>query len=142
MGEIISSSNGHPHHKFYLLRNHMLSQKHLQRGSLAIALITLIVVLLPRQETAIMTALRIVFGSIYMLFLPGYWLTLSFFQKKEIDLLERFALSFALSISVVPLLTFYINLIGIRITQVSVWCVVAVVIAGNWAWLRFGKKQS
>ncbi|MEI6775120.1 MAG: DUF1616 domain-containing protein [bacterium] len=38
-------------------------------------------------------------------------MTLSFFGKKEIDRLERFALSFALSISVVPLLTFYINLL-------------------------------
>ena len=141
MDEITSSSNGHPHHKFYLLRNHMLSPKHLQRGSLAIALITLIVVLLPWQETAIMTALRIIFGSIYMLFLPGYWLTLSFFQKKEIDLLERFALSFALSISVVPLLTFYINLIGIKITQLSIRWVVTLIILANALYLWYNKRN-
>jgi len=43
-----------------------------------------------------------------------------FFEKGKIDLIERIALSFALSISTVPLLVFYLNLLGVKITRVSV----------------------
>jgi len=75
-----------------------------------ITILMLIIILLPWQENMIIQILRIALGSIYVLFLAGYRTTLSFFKNKEIDRLERFALSFALSISVVPLITFYINL--------------------------------
>ncbi len=107
----------------------MLSRKNLCLGTVAIALLMLILILLPRQDALLIKTLRIIFWSVYVLFLPWYWLTLSFFDAKEIDILERFALSFALSISIVPLLTFYINLIGVKITQVSIRWVVVVVIA-------------
>ncbi|MCX6823390.1 MAG: DUF1616 domain-containing protein, partial [candidate division SR1 bacterium] len=119
-----------------------LTIKQLTLITSGIALMVLLIIFLPWQDVLIIKTLRIIFGSVFVLFLPGYWLTLSFFGSKEIDLLERFALSFALSISVIPLLTFYINLIGVKITQVSVWAVVVVVIAGNWAWLRFRKKKN
>jgi len=62
-----------------------------------------------------------VFGSIYLLFLPGYRLTRVFFSDTEIDALERGALSFALSISMIPLLVFYLNLAGVQISAVMVW---------------------
>ena len=69
---------------------------------------------------------RIVFGSVYVLFLPGFILSYLFFPKtrefdskmKEngaIDWIERVALSFALSIAVVPLAVFYLNLVGVKI---------------------------
>ena len=59
-------------------------------------------------------SLRIVFGSFYVLFLPGHFLTYAFFPKKDIDFIERLTLSFALSIAIVPLLVFYLNLIGMK----------------------------
>ena len=73
---------------------------------------------------------RIVFGSVYVLFIPGFILTYIFFpQTKEfdskdketnaIDWIERIALSFALSIAVVPLIIFYLNLIGLKITLLN-----------------------
>ena len=65
-------------------------------------------------------AFRIVFGSVYVLFLPGLVWTYVFFRKKEIDGLERIALSFALSIAIVPLMVFYLNLIGMKINVLSV----------------------
>lgn len=70
---------------------------------------------------------RIIFGSIYVLFLPGFVISFIFFpktkefeerDKKEkgaIDWIERIALSFALSIAIVPLAVFYLNLIGLKI---------------------------
>lgn len=65
-------------------------------------------------------AFRIVFGSLYVLFLPGFTMSFIFFEKGNIDLLERIALSFALSISVVPLVVFYLNLIGMKINALNV----------------------
>jgi len=78
-------------------------------------------------------SLRIVFGSVYVLFLPGFIISYIFFPKTRefeenkresspenrrlsgIDWLERIALSFALSIAIVPLAVFYLNLIGVKI---------------------------
>jgi uncharacterized membrane protein len=41
-----------------------------------------------------LNVLRIIFGSIFILFLPGYAWSFVFFKKGEIDLIERIALSF------------------------------------------------
>ncbi|MCD6528123.1 DUF1616 domain-containing protein [bacterium] len=71
---------------------------------------------------------RIVFGSVYVLFLPGLVLTFVFFKREEIDIIERIALSFALSIAVVPLLVFYLNLIGMKINPLNVSLVIAGII--------------
>lgn len=63
---------------------------------------------------------RIVFGSVYVLFLPGFIISFIFFKKtEEIDWLERIALSFALSIAIVPLVVFYLNLAGIKINLLN-----------------------
>ena len=69
---------------------------------------------------------RIIFGSVYVLFLPGFIFTYVFFpktketkEKGSIDWIERIALSFALSIAVVPLIIFYLNLAGIPINTLN-----------------------
>jgi len=77
-------------------------------------------------------SLRIVFGSIYVLFLPGFIISYIFFprtkefdeekiekEKGAIDWIERIALSFALSIAIVPLAIFYLNLIGVKINLLN-----------------------
>jgi len=82
---------------------------------------------------------RIIFGSLYILFLPGLALSFAFFKKDEIDIIERIALSFALSIAVVPLVVFYLNLIGMKITALNVSLVVAAIIGlgiGLFYWKR------
>jgi hypothetical protein len=71
-----------------------------------------------------MQGFRIVFGSVYVLFLPGLIVSFLFFAGKEIDILERIALSFALSIAVVPLVVFYLNLTGLIINAVNVSLVI------------------
>ena len=71
-------------------------------------------------------SLRIIFGSVYVLFLPGFIMSYIFFSKTKefdseekesnsIDWIERIALSFALSIAFVPLAVFYVNLVGVNI---------------------------
>jgi len=85
---------------------------------------------------SILSSLRIVFGSIYVLFIPGFIISYIFFprtmefegkkenedkegKKHSVDLIERIALSFALSIAIVPLAVFYLNLIGIKINTLN-----------------------
>jgi len=72
-----------------------------------------------------MNILITIISAVFVLFLPGFVLSFAFFEKKKIDSIERLALSFALSIATVPLIVFYTNLIGIRIT---IWSVITEVI--------------
>lgn len=79
----------------------------------------------------IVDSLRIGAGSIWLLFLPWYRLTAARFKNDSIDILEKLALSFAFSISIIPLLVFYLNLVGMPINEWLVYgTVVAVVIIG------------
>ncbi len=93
--------------------------------SLSIIMILLAISFLITIFTSIefLSSLRITFGSIFVLFIPGFVLTFVFFplknEKEKIDLLERIALSFALSIAVVPLAVFYFNLIGVKINVIN-----------------------
>jgi len=65
----------------------------------------------------IVDILRIIFGSIFVLFLPGLVWTFVFFDREEIDVIERAALSFGLSIALVPLFVFYLNYgLGMKIS--------------------------
>lgn len=89
-----------------------------------------------------MSIVRIVLGSVVLLFVPGWWITKAAFSKKEIDLFERVALSFALSIAVIPLVVFYANLAGARITETLVLGVVfGVVFVSVVVWLQKLKKK-
>ncbi len=87
------------------------------------ALILITIILTLATSLTILDSFRIVFGSVYVLFLPGYIISFIFFpnkkKKKEIDIIERIALSFALSIAIVPLIIFYLNLIGMKINLLS-----------------------
>jgi len=57
----------------------------------------------------ILEIIRVILGSVLFLFIPGLTITLAIFPRKEIDLIERITLSFAFSISVVPLLILILN---------------------------------
>ncbi len=96
---------------------------------------------------------RMIIGSIVVLGVPWYWITRWTFphtegqklidptdeqatpsttdeEVHEIDGLERFVLSVALSISSVPLLLFYVNFLGVPLTVWSVyWTIVWVSVA-------------
>lgn len=117
--------------------------KYVLLSSTLISIVTLLLLLFP-FENSFYNILRIIFGSIFILFLPGYFITLSFFKTQEIDQLERFALSFAFSISVVPLLTFYLNLIGVKISDLNVFFIALWVIILNliYIFVQWKKKIS
>lgn len=70
---------------------------------------------------SVLDILRIIFGGIFVLFIPGFCWSFLFFKRKSIDLIERIALSIGLSIALVPLTVFWLNWIfDMRITELSV----------------------
>lgn len=69
------------------------------------------------------TALRIIFGLPLVLLLPGYTLIAALFPgKKDLDPIERIALSFGLSIAIVPLIGLVLNFTpwGIRLVPIII----------------------
>lgn len=88
-----------------------------------------------------MQYLLILLASIFVLFLPGFSLSFAFFKRDRIDLIERIALSFALSISAVPLFAFYLNLLGVPIRKESVIAETLIIILAGIAIYVFRQKQ-
>lgn len=56
-----------------------------------------------------------VLALLYVLFLPGFVLSWVFFQGKQLDIIERILVSFALSTAAVPLLIFFMWALNIKI---------------------------
>lgn len=64
-----------------------------------------------------LSILRVILGVIIVFFLPGFAWTLVFFRGKQINILERAALSFGLSIALVTLSILALHLLfGVMIT--------------------------
>lgn len=73
--------------------------------------------------------LRTLFGAIFVLFISGFAWSFVFFGKDEIDWIERIALSFGLSIALVPLTIFWLNfLFQAKITLINSFVVVLTLI--------------
>ncbi len=83
--------------------------------------------------------LRVALGLPFILFFPGYVLIAALFPKKD-DLsgIERVALSFGLSIAVVPLIGLGLNYTpwGIRLAPILVSLIVFVIAMSGIAWYR------
>ena len=63
---------------------------------------------------------RLIFGSIFIVFIPGLVWSYVFFLRKNIDWIERLALAFGLSIALVPLSIFWLNwLFDMKITLLN-----------------------
>jgi uncharacterized membrane protein len=84
----------------------------------------LIIILFAFWITEQLYILRIIAGSVYVLFVPGYCITLAIFSTKDITSLERFILSIGLSIAVVPIIILLTNIwlgLLIRITTIFLY---------------------
>ena len=83
-------------------------------------------------------SLRIVFGGFYILFLPGFAIVHLFFKDRE--LIEKIALSFALSIAIVPLTVFYLNFFfKIKITALNTVLIAFAIILITYIIYKFKK---
>ena len=77
----------------------------------------------------ILEILRMVFGSIFVIFVPGFAWSFVFFAGKNLDWIERVAISVGLSIAIVTLGIFCLNLLfNIKITLLNVSLIVCVLI--------------
>jgi uncharacterized membrane protein len=88
-----------------------------------LVVLVLSLALVPLVVFAVTGPLRVALGLLFVLFLPGYSLIAALFPKdKDIDWIERVALSFGLSIAVVPLLGLLLNYTpwGIRLEPIVV----------------------
>lgn len=116
----------------------MINKNKLTIASIVLSLLIISSLISIFTTLTLLASLRIIFGSIYVLFLPGFLISFIFFphtkkfeEKEEresneresvkgsIDWIERIALSFALSIAIVPLAVFYLNLIGLKINLLN-----------------------
>lgn len=82
---------------------------------------------------------RIAFGLLFALFFPGYALISALFPKREkLGGIERVALSFGLSIAVVPLIGLILNFTpwGIKLYPIVVSVTLFILIAAVFAWYR------
>jgi len=89
-------------------------------------------------------ALRIVLGLAFVLFFPGYTLIAALFPRKDaLDSIERLALSFGLSIAVVPLIGLILNYTpwGIRLYPILISVLLFIVIMAAIAWYRRRRLQ-
>ena len=123
-----------------------------------LAIISFIIAIFAKQS--IISSFRIVFGSVYVLFIPGFIISYIFFPKTQefeenkheheherekgaVDWIERIALSFALSIAIVPLAVFYLNLIGLKINLLNSFLTILAIsiIAGIILFFRLRKLR-
>jgi len=91
-----------------------------------------------------LTVIRAILGFMLVFFLPGFAWTLVFFRK--VNVVERIALSFGLSIALVTLGVIVLNLLlGIRINGINALLtiiVMTVIPAGIYLFMRFRTRKS
>ncbi len=117
------------------------SMKIYQIWGVIVALLAILALVLGAVLDDYYAAFKAVFGIVYILFIPGYFLTLAFF--KEVDLLERITLSVALSIATVPLVVItgnrYLHLI---VNTFNIILEVLLIIAIALVFLYFQSRKS
>lgn len=75
----------------------------------------------------VLEIMKIFLGALFVLLVPGLAWSYIFFTRKDIDWVERFALSLGLSIVLVPVSFFWLNWIfDMKITLLSTTTVVSV----------------
>jgi len=96
------------------------------------ALLSIVIVAVPSSPV------RVVFGLPFLLFFPGYTLIAALFPRKtDLDGIERVALSFGLSIAVVPLVGLVLNYAWeIRLYPILISLAVFIVVTSGIAWYR------
>ena len=102
----------------------------------------LVIVLIAAITLSFSNNLRIILGLLLVVFTPGYVLTVALFPKKDdLDGVERVALSFVMSITVVALLGLVINYTpwGIRLYPVVGALAIFTIVIATVAWYRWRK---
>lgn len=88
---------------------------------LGLALVASFVVFVIPEDSFPFSYIRYFFGSLLVLFLPGFTFLKSVFDQQDLGVIERFALSLGLSLAFVSFIGFLLNYTpwGIRIEPVT-----------------------
>jgi len=88
---------------------------------IATATATTISVFTITEKAVPLVYIRYILGSVFVLLLPGYSLIKTLFPTREIDNIERTALSIGMSLALVPLVGLLLNYTpwGIRLTPIT-----------------------
>jgi uncharacterized membrane protein len=78
-------------------------------GIITLALATALAVFTINENQIPIVYLRYLLGSIFVLFLPGYSLIKALFPEKELDTIERIALSIGMSLVLVSVTSLVLN---------------------------------
>lgn len=89
--------------------------------TIILALITTIAVFVIQENSSPLMYVRNILGAVFVLFLPGYSFIKALFPKKELDNIERIALSIGMSLALVPITGLVLNYtpLGIRVTPIT-----------------------
>lgn len=84
------------------------------------AITTILIFVVPENAYPIVYS-RYILGSVFVLWLPGYSLIKALFPTKELDNIERIALSIGMSLALVPITGLLLNYTpwGIRLTPIT-----------------------
>lgn len=90
-------------------------------GVFGLAAAATVMVFVVPEDAFPIVYIRYLCGSIFVLFLPGYSLIKALFDSRELDSIERIALSLGLSLALVPMVSLLLNYTpwGIRTTPVT-----------------------
>jgi uncharacterized membrane protein len=97
-----------------------------------------------QNNIMILETLRLILGLILVLFIPGFAILLAVYpKKKQISLEERIVLSLALSMGIVPLVTYFLNIfLKVPITETnSLLMIIAIVGIAIFCWFRKKYKK-
>ena len=111
---------------------------HVSNQKVLIAIIAITLLLFPLVAFT-SGVLRIIFGLCLVLFFPGYTLLSALFPRKgDLSNIERVALSFGLSIAIVPLVGLILNYTpwGIRLYPILIAITIFILAAAAIAWQR------
>lgn len=123
--------------------NHSLINIHHDKGQLVRTIVLIAVLVLTVLWWSVFGIMgswvRLVLWMIVLLLLPWRWITKVLWKHNEIDSTERIIVSFAFSLSVVPLLVFYANIIWIPVSEwLVIWVIVGII---GVCWLLLYKKK-
>jgi uncharacterized membrane protein len=112
------------------MQNHLFSSRSLWFWStlLVILLTNMSIYLIPENKYPL-NYLRYIFSTIFLIYLPGYSFIKAMYPAKEIDKIERFALSIGSSIAIVPFIGFLLNytIWEIRLTPIVICLTILII---------------
>lgn len=106
--------------------------------TIILSIITTLTVFTIQENSSPLIYIRNVLGAIFVIFLPGYSFIKALFPKKELDNIERIALSIGMSLALVPITGLVLNYtpLGIRTTTITISLLTLTIIFATIATIR------